>query len=486
MTYVASDAFAPSDPFELVSYTRALAALMPWLDSDIANAARQNIEAAINEIAEQEKLSDQDLWALPETVEVGARLVPPLAIQPARDRLHEVIGAAAPAADAGWRGHAISRSIQIMGPDLTDAERRHAVGYLLPLLGQNPDLWSAKAVPRTLAALLPTLEPDQASATLSAVPEAIAAVAASNADSDSSYLLALMQVAETLADTGDQTAIAAFGQALTRQLSLPMDAVQRAALARATVPLLQRQGEGLPILVRTVAAATLPNQRTPQQAENTLRQALPGSEGPPQRAQPALDLLHADWTAKPAANASPNPYRRAAQARLVAMLAPSLTPELTGRAAEDLLSLLPDTSDHLSREAIARALTALAPELADAGREQALAAAQIALAKTGSTEEATAWAGAIAALLPDERAAATAAIVEALKYPTATEAPSVQLLNALAPVWGAEHAAIEGMTLPNDAVLNWLETRLPKGQSLTEPPEAPPDLQSEPAVPGPG
>jgi hypothetical protein len=110
----------------------------------------------------------------------------------------------------------------------------------------------------------------------------------------------------------------------------------------------------------------------------------------------------------------------------------------------------------------------------------------IALAKTGSTEEATAWAGAIAALLPEERGAATGEIVEALKYPTATEAPSLRLLSALAPVWGEEYAPIEGRMLPDDLVLNWLETRLPKGHSLTDPPEAPPDLQSEPAGPGRG
>jgi energy-coupling factor transporter ATP-binding protein EcfA2 len=480
MTYVAGDQFAPTDPFELVSYTRALAALAPWLDPEIAEAARQNIQSAINDLAGQEPLGDPQLWALPETVEVfGARLEPPIAIEPARDRLREVIGSATPPADASWRDHAISRAIQVMAPLLTDRERRHAVGYLVPLLGQSPDLWSAKSIPRALIALLPTLEPGD----LNDVPAAIASLAVAKADGDSSYLLALMQVTEKLGSMdGGEPLVAAFSRALTTQLALPMETVQRAALARATVPLLERQRESLPILVATVAAVTLPQ----QQAEDALRQALPGSEGPPQRAQAALDLLHADWTAKPAPNASPSPYRRAAQARLLAMLAPSVTPDLAARAAEDLLTLLPDTPESLSREAIALALAALAPKLSEAKRDEALWAAQDALAKTGSTEEATAWAGAVAALLPDERGTATAEVVKALKYPTATGAPSDVLLAALAQLWPEEYKTIAGRTLPDQTVLNWLEAHLPEGYDLSEPPPLAQGLQSGEAGPDPG
>jgi len=479
MAYVASDEFDPTDPFELVSYTRTLAALMPWLDGGIANAARRNIESAINAIARQERLSDQQLWGLPEAVEVGAAFWPPLAIEPARDRLREIIRTAAPAADAGWRGHSISRAIQVMNPVLTDSERRRAVGYLLPLLGQNPDLWSAKAVPRALIALLPTLEADRTAEILNEVPQAIASVAVANAAVDSSYLLALMQVVETLGNmAGGEPLVAAFSQALTRQLALPNDPLQRAALARAAVPLLERHGDSTPSLlsnfadlVSKVAEITLVQQGTGtlQDAEAALRQALPGSDGPPERAQAALDFLHADWTAEPTPNAGPNPYRLAAQARLLAMLAPSVMPDLAARAAEDLLAMLPDTQDYLSREAIARALAALAPKLSDARRDEALSGAKTALAKTGSSEEASAWAGAIAALLPDDPRAATAEIVEALKYPTATGAPTDVLLAALATPWPEEFRTIAGRPL-DGIVVNWLEAHLPQGYSLAEPP----------------
>jgi hypothetical protein len=148
--------------------------------------------------------------------------------------------------------------------------------------------------------------------------------------------------------------------------------------------------------------------------------------------------------------------------------------------------MLPDTQDYLSREAIARALAALAPKLSDAERDEARSAAKTALAKTGSSEEATAWARAIAALLPAEPRVATGEIVEALKYPTATEAPTAVLLTALATPWSQEeYEPIAGKTMPDRTVVDWLETHLPKDQSLTAPP-APPALPSDRAGPGRG
>ena len=138
-------------------------------------------------------------------------------------------------------------------------------------------------------------------------------------------------------------------------------------------------------------------------------------------------------------------------------------------ASADLLAMLPDTADYLTREAIARALAALAPKLPDTSRAEALAAAKLALARTGSPEEATAWAGAIAALLPEEPRAATAEIVEALKYPTATGAATDVLLAALATPWPEEFRTIAGRSL-DQTVLDWLEAHLPEGHNLTDPP----------------
>ncbi len=139
--------------------------------------------------------------------------------------------------------------------------------------------------------------------------------------------------------------------------------------------------------------------------------------------------------------------------------------------------MLARTDDYLTREAIARALAALAPKLPATERAQALTAAKMALAKTGSSEEATALARAIAALLPAEPGAATAEIVEALKYPTATEAPSDVLVAALANVWPEEYKAIAGRTLPDQIVLDWLEDHLPAGERLTDPPQRPAGLK---------
>ena len=104
----------------------------------------------------------------------GAR-IDPLAIEPARDRLREIIVEDAPNANAGWRGQAISRAIELMAPDLTAEERLQAVRTLAPLLGRDTDSWSAKAIPRAMVALLPRLDAGQAAEMLNAVPPAIAA-----------------------------------------------------------------------------------------------------------------------------------------------------------------------------------------------------------------------------------------------------------------------------------------------------------------------
>ena len=157
MAYVASGQFHPTDPFELVSYTRALAALTRLLDAEVEDSVKQNIEGAkqniqiaINGIAGQEQLSDQQLWTLPDMVEVGATIQPPIAIQPANDRLRAIIRSAEPTADAGWRGQAIGRAIGVMAKFLNPSERLQAIRYLVPMLGQNARLRFRQSRPARL------------------------------------------------------------------------------------------------------------------------------------------------------------------------------------------------------------------------------------------------------------------------------------------------------------------------------------------------
>ena len=495
VAHLASGQFDPkiAQPFELVSYTRALAALEQLLDRATLEAGTRRIASAINDLAGAPEFTDQQLWALAEMVGVFAVRFKTDSIEPASERLREIIGSAEPSGSAGW---ALSRAIEVMAPTLEAEERSRALQYLVPLLGQNTDSWAAKAAPRALTALLPKLDPSQLDTALSGVPPAIAKASRG----DSSYLLTLVQVAEKLARMGDQTAIAAFRRALTRQFTRPNDRLQLAALARATVPLLAQFADGRETLTSVIAEFVLvPDDfgvgldtqeifTRRLRAQRELRQALVSlddqSKGRP--SQDVLQTLHREWTTEPPPSARVDPYRRAAQVRLMALLAPSLAPDSVSIALKDLLTMLPRTGDYLAREAISRALVGLAPKLSDAEREEALTAAKDALAKTGSTEEATAWAEAIAALLPDDPRAATAEIVEALKYPTATETPTVQLLEALATPWGEEHETIAGKMLSDQTVLDWLEKRLPEGHSLAEPPNAPADLQFESTDPGQG
>ena len=94
--------------------------------------------------------------------------------------------------------------------------------------------------------------------------------------------------------------------------------------------------------------------------------------------------------------------------------------------------MLPGTEDYLAREAIARALAALAPKLPDAERERRSRPPRSRSPRPAPPRKRPRGRDAIAALLPADPRAATAEIVEALKYPTATGAPSDILLAALA------------------------------------------------------
>ncbi len=331
-----------------------------------------------------------------------------------------------------------------------------------------------------------------------AVPPAIAeAAAAGQSSGDSSYLLTLMQVAEKLAAIGDQTAVAAFSEALVKEFDSAPGPFERAALARAAVPLLARDSGSPTPLTMFIARETLIPEKIgedldpSQKAESALEQAFPSSDGVPQEGRPeeALRILDAEWRAESSPHTGANPYRLAAQARLVALLAPSLMPEsgLIGPITEDLLNMLPRTEDYVTHEALTRAFAGLGSKLPDAQREKALVAAKTALGKTGSTEEASAWAIAIAALLPHDPRAATAQIVEALKYPTAAGAPTEILRGALATTWPGEYKVIRDRNYFDDpTVLYWLQAHLPAGYSLTDPPVRPPGLQPNAAVPGHG
>jgi hypothetical protein len=212
---------------------------------------------------------------------------------------------------------------------------------------------------------------------------------------------------------------------------------------------------------------------------DALRQAFSNLDGAhkERHSEGVWRIVHADWSTKLPPDVRPNYYRRAAQVRLLAALAPSLPPESAALARMDLLAMLPDTEDYLTREALARGLAALAPRFSDPERQEALSAAKIALAKTGSTDEAIAWARATAALLPAEPHAATAEIVEVLKYPTAVDAPSDILLSALTTAWPKEYKPTPGRKLPDQNLVDWLEDHLPADDRLTDPPPRPPGLE---------
>jgi hypothetical protein len=148
-----------------------------------------------------------------------------------------------------------------------------------------------------------------------------------------------------------------------------------------------------------------------------------------------------------------NSYDRGTMSRTIDVMATYLETMATllgkssvSSATAGLLKILPGMSDYLAREAIAGALETLAPQMSDDDRKKALSAAKFALAKTGSVEEATAWAGAVAALLPADCDKFTRGIVEVLKYPnTAGEPQTEVLLKALTQCWYDDKTVIDAI-----------------------------------------
>jgi hypothetical protein len=414
-------------------------------------------------------------------------IVSPETLKATRDVLRDAIVKAKPNQDR-FRDLAVSRAIEVMAPHLGPSERAAALGHQLALLEKQTDTPWAPITPRAILALLP-IEPGEAPDMPKTLARAVEVTAAS--ESDTSYLLALMQVFEMYSGPPDKAAGATLGQALVEEFAKSDPALQ-GALARAAIPLVEQRSDGAPALVHYMAEAIFGGANSAD-VEDQLRQALLSPDGDRRKAASEavvpvlLEQWSSKWPATPASNKTSDLYLWAAQARLMAALAPLLTSARATDAMNGALLILKRLGqpDYVAREAMARALEALAPVLPESARADALSPAKEALAGTGSTEEAIAWARAIVALLPADRDAFTQGVIEVLKYPTAAGAPTGMLLAALANRWPGEDA-LKGRNLPDKAVLDWLEAHVPEGHSLSEPPLPPAGLKSADAGPAPG
>ncbi len=490
---VATDKFdlEAVDPFELMTYVRAVLALARR-DYPIPDATKKKIDAAIRNLTGQVP-DTKSLWALAQITDAVDETVTPQVIvapetlEAARDTLRDAIVSAKPNENR-FLDLAVSRAIEVMAPYLGPSERAAALGHQLALLGKQVDTPWAPITPRALLALLPTLEPGEAPDMPTTLLHAVEVTAASK--SDTSYMLALMQVFEMYSRTPDKAAGAALGQALVEKFK--SDPELQGVLARAAIPLAEQRGDGAPALVPYMAEAIF-GRANSADVENQLMQALLSPDGDRRKAASEavvpvlLDEWSSNWPTTTASNNRSDLYRWAAQARLMAALAPSLSSARATDTMNGALLVLNRLGqpDYVAREAMARALEALAPVLPETARATALSPAKAALAGTGSREEAIAWTRAIIALLPADRDAFTQGVVEVLKYPTAAGAPTEALLAALASRWPGE-GALKGKNLADKAVLDWLEAHLPDGQSLSAPPPRPAGLETAEAGPEPG
>ena len=162
------------------------------------------------------------------------------------------------------------------------------------------------------------------------------------------------------------------------------------------------------------------------------------------------------------ANARSNPYRSAAQGRLLAMLAPSLTDQEAALAAADLLDYAARTEDYLTREAIARAIAALAPKAAraraptgahggqDGARQDRIFGRSHRICSRGRC----ATAGRARRRHRRDRRGAEVSDRDRGAERGPARSPGE--------AWPEEHKAIAGRTLPDLMVLDWLESICPK------------------------
>jgi hypothetical protein len=177
---------------------------------------------------------------------------------------------------------------------------------------------------------------------------ALAASAASK--SDSSYLLALTQVAETFCRVFDKATVAALGKALAQEVTETGDPASLAALARAVIPLLEPPGHDASPLVASVAAAVF-GKAASDDNKAKLGEALFALNATHETAaaEAVLTILLDEWTAQWGGimlpKKRPDLYRRAAQARLLATVAPILDDVSAAYATKGLLLVLPGTPD---------------------------------------------------------------------------------------------------------------------------------------------
>ena len=190
LAHVASDQFDPNtaDARELITYTRALAALKQWLDPALAEAATRKVAGAINGLAAKEGLSERELSALAETVGVfGSAHRPesdrdgPGSTAPRdHDRAKGRLQSARTSDRPRHRGHG-SRPQPLGAPPSRPLPGSPArPGYRFPV-GQGNPARSDRA-PAHARSRQSMIDPGEAPELLSALPRAIAKAAVAKSD----------------------------------------------------------------------------------------------------------------------------------------------------------------------------------------------------------------------------------------------------------------------------------------------------------------
>ncbi len=226
-----------------------------------------------------------------------------------------------------------------MAPVLSAQERRKAGAYLVSRLAKQDDGRPQLAVPRALKTLA-MLHPDELAEVSAELGKAITVSAARRSRSDSAYLVALMQVAETEGDRLVGAAAAKLAHGFTQQFMQAQRSAERGALARAAMPLLRPGTSGLSPLIDQVAPATFGERAAAEVSgiTDSLKRALDSpaldSASKAAAAEAAVSGILQVWVDYPARK---DAYLSAAQLRLLATLAPMLGDAMAAQATKNLL-----------------------------------------------------------------------------------------------------------------------------------------------------
>jgi len=456
---IVSDRRAAQVPtgFRFIARVRGLAAFKDQLDPVTYKNAVATVEKELQRITEQPSVEPFDLITASASLAVLDNQLSPSILAATKEQIRKGIKERVSNNNRDkWESIAVAQSVITAGQVLNKQELSETLVYLSRRLMENRDSRNRQTIARAITVSAPFADPK-------IMPESIVNLVNTlsmirNDGQDLSARLPILEAIEVLTDAWFPALSSSIEPALKEILDLFENAStpvsNKALIARATIFILSRlppdhanpySQEQVKFILPgiddatagRIAAAIFSASKSMDHAPlspddlSALTTALEQSVD--QVSSPAgttklpeitdSEMLESSFVVKPA-------NLTGAQARLLGLVVPSLTPDQTKRTFETAIKICRATNDPVVREALAEAVGALAPKMDEAVRIKALHFAKYQLASSGSIDEAAAWAGLIATLFESEAndEAYIKAVIDVLKYPTSAGRPTEVLL----------------------------------------------------------